>query len=85
MKFGAEWCSACRTLQPTIDDLILGNLNHEFISIDVDEQNASEITQKYRIKTIPTTIFTNYNDEEVFRFTGVKTKKEIQEFIDELS
>lgn len=84
MKFGAEWCSPCKTIQHTIDELILENPNHEFIFVDIDEQNASEITQHYRIKSIPTIIFTN-NNEELRRFTGVKTKNQIQEYIDELS
>lgn len=85
MKFGAEYCAACKALEPIITDLITQNLDHDFISIDVDDPAASEITQQYKIKSIPTTIFANRRDEELFRFTGVKKKNQIQEYIDELS
>lgn len=84
LKFGAGWCAACNALQPTLDVLATENPKHEFISKDVDiEPDATEAVD-YVIKTLPTVVFLNKKNEEMFRFTGNKSKKYIQDVINEL-
>jgi thioredoxin 1 len=85
IKFGAEWCPACKALEPIIQELIPANPNHEFVSLDVDDESTTELTQQYKIKSLPTTVILNHRDEELFRFVGMKKKSVIQEYIDDLS
>lgn len=84
LKFGAGWCAACIALQPTLDVLAAENPKHEFITKDVDiEPDASEAVD-YALKSLPTVIFLDNKNQEIFRFIGNKTKKYIQDVIDEL-
>jgi thioredoxin-like negative regulator of GroEL len=85
IKFGAEWCAACKTLDPIIDELIPANPSHEFERVDVDDESNFELTQEYKIKSLPTTVILNHRGEELYRFVGAKKKMTIQAYIDDLS
>jgi thioredoxin-like negative regulator of GroEL len=85
IKFGAEWCSACAALEPIIEELKVSNPSHEFVVKDVDSEEDGNAAIEYKIKSLPTVVFVNHRNEEIFRFVGSKTKKYIQDVIDELS
>jgi thioredoxin 1 len=85
IKFGAEWCSACKALEPILEELKASNPSHDFISKDVDNEEDGNVAIEYNIKSLPTVIFVNHRNEEMFRFVGSKSKKYIQDVIDELS
>ena len=85
VKFGAEWCAACNTLQPILESLVPSNPSHEFIFHDVDTEEGSALAVTYKVKSLPTTIFINHRKEEVYRFVGSKSKHLIQSYIDDLS
>lgn len=85
MKFGAEWCAACTTLQPTLQELVESNPSHEFLFKDVDNDEDGTMAVEYKIKSLPTVVFINHRNEEIFRFVGNKPKSYIQDVIDELS
>jgi thioredoxin 1 len=84
-KFGAEWCAACKALEPTLEELEISNPSHEFISIDVDTEDGGDFAMVQKIKSLPTVVIFNHREEELFRFTGSKSKGYIQDIIDELS
>jgi thioredoxin-like negative regulator of GroEL len=85
IKFGAEWCPACKVLQPILESLIPANPSHEFLFQDIDTEEGSESAVKYNVKSLPTTIFLNHRNEEIYRFVGSKNKNVIQSYIDDLS
>ena len=85
IKFGAEWCPACKALQPILESLIPSNPNHNFIFKDVDTDEGSAAALFHKVKSLPTTLILNDKDEELFRFVGSKNKELIQSFIDDLS
>jgi thioredoxin-like negative regulator of GroEL len=85
IKFGADWCVACKTLQPILEEMIPSNPNHEFIFKNVDNEEDADLATTYKIKSLPTTVLVNHRDEEIYRFVGVKTKETIQAYIDDLS
>jgi thioredoxin 1 len=71
IKIGAVWCGPCRVFDPVIKAF-----NEESSclveSVDIDEH--PEIGQKYNVKTVPTVIWINVENEEVLeKSTGVKT------------
>jgi thioredoxin len=86
IKFGAEWCASCRVIAPTIESLkkkydVIVESNVSIMSIDIDEN--PELAAKYKIKSIPTTIFIK-NDEVVEKKSGVLNEAQIEEIIKSL-
>lgn len=53
IKFTAEWCGPCKKVAPTFDDLAVSQdySNCTFVSVDIDR--FEEISDKYRVKSIP--------------------------------
>ena len=84
LDFWAPWCGPCRMLSPIIDELSKDNANNEKLSIakvNVDENESAAI--KYGIRGIPTILFIK-GGEVVDRFSGLKSKDELQEKINAL-
>lgn len=55
VEFGAEWCSPCKALLPTLQDLAKTYEGRvKIIKIDVDENR--ELAEKFEIKGMPTVI-----------------------------
>lgn len=63
IKYGAEWCEACLSLQPKLE-LVSDGTEVPFYSVDVDE--SPELKERARIKAIPMTIF--YRDGRPSQF-----------------
>lgn len=57
IKFGAEWCHGCRVMQPQFEEFAsaLTGIDIEIIECDVDIDY--EISERYNIRSIPTTLF----------------------------
>lgn len=51
VDFFAKWCGPCRMLEPVIESV---SKNHNVIQVDIDE--AEEITTEYGIMSVPTLI-----------------------------
>jgi thioredoxin 1 len=86
IKFSAEWCAPCKAMIPTIESLkkkydAIIESNVSIMSIDIDEN--PEMASKYKIKSIPTTIFIK-NDEVVEKRSGVLNEAQIEEIIKSL-
>lgn len=82
LRFTAEWCQPCKTLSVVLEDLskegIFVEKNLEVYDIEADE----EITQKYRIRSVPTLILVEDDGKEVDRMVGLKSIEEIREFLE---
>lgn len=75
LKFGAAWCSPCRTL-----DGILEKVDHTILKVDVDEE--PKFAQDYGVMSIPST-FIIKNGIIKNSFRGLATAEEIDEMIRE--
>ncbi len=78
VKFSADWCMPCKTLAKTLEGI---NLPYPLESIDIDKEPG--LTGKLGVRGVPTMVLLDENDVEVGRLVGVKTKAEIEEFINE--
>lgn len=60
LYFGAVWCGPCKVLKEKLKDESLMSKYNNMISIyiDVDNENFSEISQTYKISSLPTQIIT---------------------------
>jgi len=75
IKFGAEWCSSCKILSKTLEDI---KTDVTFEEINIDEK--PEITRQYDVRGVPTMIM--IEDEVVLkRMSGSRTKQELEKWL----
>lgn len=78
LKFGSDNCPPCRLLKPVLEELKKENEGVDFIDVDIEQE--TELTAKYRVRSIPRVFF--IRDGEIQSdFVGFKPKEEIQENI----
>jgi len=75
LKFQASWCGPCKMLSRTFTQI---QTEIEIEEIDVDANPT--LTAQYNIRGVPTVVMLN-DDVEVKRFVGVKSKEEIENWI----
>ena len=75
--FSAGWCTACQSMSPMVDQL-KREKNISVTKIDTD-YDASYV-EKYNVKSVPTTIILENNDE-VRRHTGVLNYQQLNNLI----
>lgn len=75
--FSAEWCVPCQTLGPIMEQ-ISTQISVQKFNIDYE----ADLITKYGVRNIPTVILVE-NEQEVRRFTGIRTYNDIIRFINE--
>lgn len=80
LKFGAEWCGPCKTLNKKLEDFN----DCEVIKYDVDDVDE-ELLEKFKIRNIPVTILVDDNEKEIQRWVGLFNLQEITDKIKELN
>ena len=76
--FTADWCGPCKKVRPIVEELSRDQSEVKFQIIDFDSEG--ELARKFEVRSIPTFILIE-NGQEVNRFTGAKTKKDLENFI----
>lgn len=76
LEFYADWCGACRTLMPTVEQIAAENPQYCIIAADVDRH--SELAGRFGIMSVPALVVFK-DGKEVNRLIGVHTKAEILE------
>jgi thioredoxin 1 len=73
LKFGADWCSPCRAMDPVLNKFENDHINRVNIHrFDVDTE--SELTVEFSIRNIPTIIVIK-NGENIDRLSGAQTSQ----------
>ena len=74
IDFYATWCKPCKTIEPVFDSLQKEYSNKiNFIRVDVDQQ--PEIAKEYNISAVPTFVFLDADDKELYRIEGADAKQ----------
>jgi thioredoxin 1 len=76
--FTADWCGPCKKVRPIVEELNRDQSEVKFQIIDVDSEG--DLAKRFEVKSIPTFILIE-DGQEVNRFTGAKTKKDLENFI----
>ena len=78
-KFYTEWCGHCKRVSKILEE---SDLKDKITSVDCAEEE--ELTEKYKIKNLPTILITNDEGKELSRLTGSitidKIKAEISKY-----
>jgi thiol-disulfide isomerase/thioredoxin len=77
-KFYADWCGPCKVLTANLEK---AGINYDAIDADTNE----EMCQKYKVRNLPTFIAVDENEDELGRFTGIKSPIAIKEWIKSLN
>lgn len=75
LRFTASWCNPCKSLAANLAQ-VDSKIPVEVVDIDTHPEIASE----YGVRNIPTLVMLNENIE-VKRITGVKTPRELKEWV----
>ena len=75
LKFSATWCGPCKMLSKTLQ-----SVQTEIEIEDVDIEQNPELTQQYRVRGVPTLVLLQ-DDVELKRVVGVKSKEELENWI----
>lgn len=79
VDFGAAWCGPCQMLEPTLVELSK-QVDYKIVKVDTDQY--SELTQKYKVKSLPTMII--FKDRiPVENLRGFMTHDEIDKKVKE--
>jgi len=76
IDLGADKCVPCKMMKPILDELTVeykGKLEVIFYDVWKNESYA----EKYKVEIIPTQIFFDPNEKELFRHQGFFSKEEI--------
>ena len=83
IKIGAPWCGPCSQIQRTILDIEGGYTgDYDFYEVDADE--ADELVSRLSVFNLPTIVIYDKKGEEVFRRSGLLSRLQMTNLLDEL-
>ena len=86
VKYSASWCAPCRIYAPVFKRVSemdeFSDLKFESVEIDDGEDHDLELV-KYDIKSVPTTLLLDENDEPIYKVMGSIPEKDLVEIINE--
>lgn len=82
VKFWAGWCQPCKMLEPIIEEAEEKFPDVNFVSVDTENADNSEIVKEYLIMSIPVIAFLK-NGEQVEKMVGVPLKKKFLDTIEQ--
>lgn len=79
LQFKAVWCSPCKQQTKEFEE---NPVSIELRAIDIDdEDNDLDLVTKYNVRSIPTMLLMDDNDEVMHRWTGFTKSSTINDFI----
>ena len=83
LDFGAGKCIPCKAMAPILKELTEEYKGRVVIKI-IEVYEERELTQTNRIRLIPTQIFFDSKNQEVFRHEGFMDKEQIKKVVDKM-
>ena len=73
--FSAPWCGPFKQFGPTMDRVAQSGVTVKKVDVDY----TPDVTAKFGIKSVPTVILVE-NEQEKARFTGVRSFEQVMQF-----
>lgn len=70
LKFEANWCGACKMVQPQLNKVAAEGITVEKINAEF----SAEMVTEYNVKNLPTVILVDDSGKEYYRTAGSKMK-----------
>ena len=86
IKLSTTWCSPCRAYAPTFHKVkdMDEFKDIEFKEIDIEnDENGDVLAEKYQIRSVPTTILLDENDELIYKVMGNISLNDLTNIINE--
>lgn len=81
LKFGAVWCSSCLVMRPRWQKI---EKHHKWLKTKYyDFDNDKQMVKKYNIQSekLPTFVFLDKKNRELFRLSGEISEEKIQKVV----
>lgn len=68
----ATWCAPCKAFESTFNNVANNDSfkNIKFERLNIEEDEGMLYAEKFHVKTIPTTILLDENDEQIVKISG---------------
>lgn len=76
VKLYADWWGPCRTLEK-----ILKNKNVKYENVNINSMDGEGLVTKYNIKSIPTLLLFDSNNNLVKKLSGFPSEEALNEFL----
>ena len=70
LKFEANWCGACKMVQPQLNKVVAEGITVEKINAEF----SAEMVTEYNVRNLPTVILVDDSGKEYYRTVGSKMK-----------
>lgn len=84
LKFTASWCPSCRHMSNTIFDFP-EDKRKLFKEIDIETDEGDNLATEYNVRSLPTLIFLDSENNILYKTTGNQTKKQLEDLISKYS
>jgi thioredoxin 1 len=78
IKFQADWCVPCKALTKVLEQIDTKTLIEV---VDIDEK--PEVAVEYGIRSVPTLVKLDENNNVIERLSGLKEKSELEVFLND--
>lgn len=81
-KYFGTWCGPCKAYAPIFEKVVdqMAATNTEFIDIDIDKPENSDLIIKHKIKGVPTTVKV-YENGDFKSKVGMMDEFQLKDFI----
>lgn len=84
IKLSASWCFPCKVYGKTFEEVSKNECYKDICFEEIDVEENEEIAEKYGVRSLPTTVFVDENDNILSKLNGNVTKAELEDNINKI-
>lgn len=84
IKLSASWCFPCKVYGKTFEEVSKNECYKDICFEEIDVEENEEIAEKYGVRSLPTTVFVDENDNILSKLNGNVTKAELEDKINKI-